>query len=869
MDARSLGEHLRRWVVDKLTETEQQFPGLVLPQTFGGHAVTPDPYAHLLKTMTILMQLGVERIGATDLRERSLAIANATPTDLTGFSSFNYGESVRRLGGLDVMDDPDRVIAAVRDAELIRKILENDRPPPPNWVMVAARILSEEERLTGARPPELDEFVARTAALMAASGTGWVNDMFDPLVHFDMYTPDMYIFAEPIRDEIGAGWDHGFRSVIADLDHLVQPDGTIVWGRSSGLLALAMTIEIAGYGARHGLLDPPTPWFDRARVAADRLGALLPDGLNAAHQHRMTMRYRGPARRLQMGFDLVDKVAAAARHLLEAPPTAAAPPAATWTATDTLVRPDLGVEAAVWGYRSRSLSFVVPVMRGLWTEYVTSPRSPGVLEPPTQTHVALAPWFPDPGDPAHPESPSRWMAPAGLPDAIEKAPGSLTVTTSRWGHSDEARGDARVIDGARRVTFSVDGRTLSVHEQIRVDHPDVGQVTVDVPETADRRLDVRVGGDASIRTVDTSGIAEWRGYWHELPTVHQVEIPLVDGRAEVTWSVTPELRIGFQPLGHIYGSYLFRSLHDRLRAVELPPADEHLADALLDLDVFHIGWPEYYSWEDPTRAATAIRTVHDAGLPIVWTQHNLVPHHSRSDEMLDIYRQWAAAADVVVHHSEWGRDLARQTHPYRDDCRHVVLPHGYWDHRFEHIGHVDRARAERVFRWEPVPIRLAVIGAPRIDKQVQDVLDAFSATDRDDMELVIRLNGGETLPDDPRIHYDYLELQEQAYARKLKAVDAVILPFDPDGQMLTTGTAADIIGAGTGVICSDWGYAREVFAGAEICYGSGATDLQACLQGLTVEQLEASKTGVMARRAAYRWDDIAADLLALYEELVP
>lgn len=869
MDATALGEHLEQWVVDKVTETEAQFPGLVLPHTFGGHAVSDDPYAHLLKTMTILMQLGIEHIGSTELRARSLEIANATTTDITGFSSFNYGESVRRLGGLDVMDDADRVIDAVRDPELIRKILEHDRPPPPNWVMVAARILSEEERLTGERPAELDEFVSRTATLMGASGTGWVNDMFDPLVHFDMYTPDMYIFAEPIREEIGAVWDEGFRSVIADLDHLVQPDGTIVWGRSSGLLALAMTIEVAGYGARHELLGASTPWFERARVAAERLGRLLPDGLNAAHQNRMTMSYRGPARRLQMGFDLVDKVAAAAKHLLEAPPTAAASPAAIWPATDTFVRPDPEVEAGMWGYRSRALSFVVPVMRGLWTEYVTSPRAPGVLEPPTQTHLALAPWFPDPGDPSHPESPSRWMAPAGLPDSIEKRPGSLIVTTSRWGHSDEARKDARVIGGRRRVTFTVDGRTLSVHEELEVDHPDVRQVTVDVPQTDGRRLDVRVDGAATVRTIDTRGIAEWRGYWNELPTLHQVEIPVVDGRADITWSVTPELRIGFQPLGHIYGTYLFRSLHDRLRATELPPADVRLADALLDLDVFHIGWPEYYTWEDPERAARAIQAVKDAGRPIVWTQHNLVPHHSRSDAMLDIYRRWAEAADVVIHHSEWGRDLALRTHPYRADCRHVVLPHGYWDHRFSSIGHVDRASAERMFRWEPVPIRLAVIGAPRVDKLVQDVLDAFAATDRPDIELVIRLNGGETLPDDPRIHYDYLELQEQAYARKLKAVDAVILPFDPDGQMLTTGTAADIIGAGTGVICSDWGYAREIFDGAEICYGSGAADLQACLESLTPTQLEASKAGVTARRAAYEWDPIAAELFALYEELVP
>ena len=131
MDANSLGNHLRQWVIDKVTETEQHFPHLVLPRTFGGHAVNDDPYAHLLKTLTILMQLGVEQIGSTNLRERSLEIANATSTDISGFSSFNYGESVRRLGGLDVMDDPERVIDALRDDELIRKILENDRHRHP------------------------------------------------------------------------------------------------------------------------------------------------------------------------------------------------------------------------------------------------------------------------------------------------------------------------------------------------------------------------------------------------------------------------------------------------------------------------------------------------------------------------------------------------------------------------------------------------------------------------------------------------------------------------------------------------------------------------------------------------------------------
>lgn len=854
---------LRRQITDltvaKLAALNAEFPGLIVPGTYGGHAVDDQSSAHLLKAMSLLVSIGVEELDGLDLRSRAIEIANATEPTISGFASFSFGESVARLGGLGAVADPDRALAAVRDPELNRRLLENDDPPPPNFNLVAARCLFEEAKLTGERPAALDVFLERSQRLLRQRETGWINDMPEPLVHFDMYTPDVYLFAAPLREEFGERWAEGFRQVIADLDHVAHRGGAICWGRSSGLLALAMNVEIAAYGANHGLLASPSPWFERARLAAAELDALLPAGIAAAHQGRKTMSYRGPHRRLQMSFDLLDKLAASAVQLHAFGAADAAERAATWPRTDRLVAwaPDHPT-SGVWAHRGAGLEFALPFLHGYWSDYGPAPRAPGLFETPTEGHPCFVPTFFVDRTP---------HIAAGLPTRLEHQRAGLDAEWTGWARPGRTA-DQGGVGGHRRARYTVHGRTLTVDEELTIDDASTPEVTVSIPEVAGRRLEVTCDGGVQ-RRVDTSGIEEWRSYWNELPVVHQLEVPVVDGRASFTWSVRPQIRVGSTIIGHAYDDSLYDPLADRIQRVAVPPPGPDLFDGLADVDVFHMAWPEHYVGHRFDQTADVIAAIRDSHTPVVWTQHNLVSHFDKSDAAYDCYRQWAAIADVVIHHSETGRAAALATYEYGAHTRHVVIPHGHWGHRYEKLARVDRATVEAELDWDPVPIRLAVVGRPRVEKRLQDVLDAFAAADRHDMELVIRIAGDETVPDHPGIRTDRdHHIDDRQYLRRLRAVDALVLPFAPSG-MLTTGTAFDAIGAGIAAITSDWDFLHETFGDTAICYGSTAADLEACLRDLTAEQIEAHQAAVAALQPRFDWPTIAEQTFEVLEDLVP
>ncbi|MEO0493244.1 MAG: hypothetical protein AAF081_07500 [Actinomycetota bacterium] len=322
------------------------------------------------------------------------------------------------------------------------------------------------------------------------------------------------------------------------------------------------------------------------------------------------------------------------------------------------------------------------------------------------------------------------------------------------------------------------------------------------------------------------------------------------------------VRVRFQPFDHPYGHELIAAFGDRAQVTPLRRADADVG--LDDVDIFHLGWPEYLTGSDPDAAGALAEKVRGAGLPIVWSQHNLLPHHDRSPAAMAMYAVWAQAADVVVHHSRWGEAVARGRLPYRTAAHHVVHRLGSWESRYRAVATLTRAEAESRLGWRSGRLRLAVIGAPRADKHVQTVLDAFAATDRDDLELSVRVGGDESIPDDPRINTETGRRDEFEFAAKLKAVDAVILPFDVDGSMLTTGIAADAIGAGTAVIASTWGYNVETFGDAAIRYDGTAADLAQCLASITAQQLERSRRAVIGLRSAHGWAPFADRLLEVY-----
>ena len=106
--------------------------------------------------------------------------------------------------------------------------------------------------------------------------------------------------------------------------------------------------------------------------------------------------------------------------------------------------------------------------------------------------------------------------PAALPTGLTHRPGGVTVEHTGWARPGRLLDDDGTT-GHRRATYRVSGRTLTVTEDLAVDDPAVTEITISIPEAADRALDVT--GDRGVhRVVDTAGIAEWRSFWGELPT---------------------------------------------------------------------------------------------------------------------------------------------------------------------------------------------------------------------------------------------------------------------------------------------------------------------------------------------------------------
>ena len=135
---------------------------------------------------------------------------------------------------------------------------------------------------------------------------------------------------------------------------------------------------------------------------------------------------------------------------------------------------------------------------------------------------------------------------------------------------------------------------------------------------------------------------------------------------------------------------------------------------LATIDAVHLHWPEWFL-DTPEEADTFIALLEETGTTLVWTQHNLRPHREveRAEEL---YQRFASAAQVVIHHSEWGRDAVLARYRFRADAKHVVLPHGHFGSLLDTTA-AARDAAETALGLEPCALRIGIVGAPRREKQ--------------------------------------------------------------------------------------------------------------------------------------------------------
>lgn len=873
-----LAEQLRAFVLRQLEALEGTLlVGWQPPRVLGGHPVGADVRADLAFTLAHLADGGVAEVAGTPVDQAiGAALRPIDGATTHTFFSYRVAETLGRYGALaanplvDGWSDAERAnIADACDSTSWLPLL-TEGVLPANYAAVLARCEIARGNLgIPVDQQTLDGLIAGASSLLARNPLGYLDDDPGGGGRYDMYTLDLPLFCEPFADRLPA-WTATARAACRLVEHTIAPDGTpIAWGRSTGLLGLCHTIEMAALVSRPDaeLSDTPDRWLAFAAAAAARVPAWFRDGLTSAHQHRSPYGYRGPARRLQLTLDALGKLVWAANVFAGAPPSLVAtapsdarPPIDAWLAFEE-ERP-LGV----WAHRSGHGSFVVPVVGTPWSDYLPAPREPGRFEVPVDRPLAVATPMAIVRERTH--------AAGGVPTAADHAPGQLTLRYDglpALGGLDAAR-PGPPLGGSRAARLSVERRTLTVEEHLTFDAPP-DAVAVQVSEARDQPLVVTVESDHPHRLtiVDTDGVKEWRSFWGELPRLHQIDLePATE--IELRWSVTPALRVATDAHHHWY----HRSLYDPMapwvtdRPLHRPQFERaDAADRLRPLDVYHLHWPEWVFDEDADGARRFVERLHDHGVALVWTQHNLLPH--RPGDFDELYRVIAAGADGIIHHSAWGEQRVRTVRPYREDALHRVIPHGHWAALTSERTLARRAEAEAALGLDPCPLRLGIVGAPRPGKQTVAFMDAFARSSREDLQLLVLSlddGDGERVPADSRITAHPYEFVDRAvWDLRLAAIDLVVFPFAPDAQMLTTGVFGDAIGAGLPALVTSWGFLIEVMGPAGIPMGDSPADWTAAIDALDSATIGAAADAAVARQPLYDWSHLAAETRTFLEDV--
>ena len=852
-------------------------PGWRLPRVFAGHVVGADVRADVIFTLSHLAAAGVTEIAGsptTTVISRLLREVDGAATH--SFFSYRIAETLLEHGSFndnlllrDLSEAQRAEVAQACDSSSFIALLDRGQLPR-NYAAVLSRC--EQARVALGLiddRAQLDSLLDRLRVVLADNPRHALDDSNDGSGRYDIYTADVWLFCEPLADAIGDEWRAGLRDALALVEATVGPDGTAIpWGRSTGVLSIALTVELAAAALAHGLGDDARAWLRRGADAGNAMrGWFGRDGVVSAHQHRDQDRYRGPARRLQLTFDLLGKLAWAARTLREIDDSLrAANRIEAYPALDALHRFDDHSNARLWTVRRPGLAFAVPFVGAARSHYLPAVVRPGLFEVPVDQDLPL--WTP-----LIVSGYQRYTA-GGLPDSIEHAPGELRVRWDRLVPSTDTFAQERppALDASRAARFRIDRRSLVVDDVLTFTTPPQA-IAVAIPELPSRPLTVEfslaassTAGAASV--IDVAGVAEWQTSWSSIARVHQLDL---EPASEVQYSVrvTPKLRIGSTAHGHHYDTSLYGPLVDRVVALPSPvgwSADKNVE--LGDIDGFHLHWPEWLAFDNLAQHVEIADAFDDHDVPVVWTAHNLTPHSKQPERFDPVYALWAQRATTVIHHSEWGRARMMASYDFAAAVRHVVIPHGHFGGLWrDHL--VDRHAAEAALGFAPCPIRIGIVGAPRAEKRVLEFVEGFLAADRDDVQLAVwSLAPGEHLPDDPRIvaAERYRGVDPSTYARRLSACDLLALAFDPDGEMLATGTVADAIGVGIPTLASDWGFLVEYLGDTRIAIG----DASAAAVRSAIEQLDTTTIGdlqahMIGLRERFDWKAIAARTFIEFE----
>lgn len=244
------------------------------------------------------------------------------------------------------------------------------------------------------------------------------------------------------------------------------------------------------------------------------------------------------------------------------------------------------------------------------------------------------------------------------------------------------------------------------------------------------------------------------------------------------------------------------------------------------VDVVHLHWLNVYLY-GASGLGTAVTTLLTAfqlvvlrlaGVPVVWTVHNVYTHDAPNPRLERWFRRWFArfVCRRIVVHCPAAEDAVVDAYRLPDRARDrvvVVVPHGHFADNYPQTATREAAR-DRLSLPDDATVFLA-FGMVRPYKQVPALVETFRAVAGPDDRLVVAGNPNrdwleravrERADGDPRVRLDLRFVPDDEVGDYFAAADAVVLPYR---DILTSGSAVLAMSFGRAVVaprigCLPW-----------------------------------------------------------------
>lgn len=297
--------------------------------------------------------------------------------------------------------------------------------------------------------------------------------------------------------------------------------------------------------------------------------------------------------------------------------------------------------------------------------------------------------------------------------------------------------------------------------------------------------------------------------------------------------------------------------------------------------ILHLHWLEPYSgrgaamlkWFYCAKLIVDLVLLRVAGVKLVWTVHNLLPHDT-STPGIDRWTQGGVArlAHRIILHSETAQKLFETAHGERWE-KSVVIPHGHYQTWYPEK--VNRQEARRLLGLPDGTLICLAFGMIRPYKGIHQLIEAWRQLPQDQDRLLII--AGEI--GDPGLDQSIIDLLDETISYRpgrtpddevallFSAADLAVYNFS---RLLTSGSVMLALSYDLPVVAPAHPVLCELLGeDAPLLFEPGRTDsLVKKLTDALHSDLAAERSRARRVCAASDWDEIAERTVAVYNQLL-